>query len=32
MDAEGNLYGTAYVGGNLSCEEYGCGTVWKLKP
>jgi uncharacterized repeat protein (TIGR03803 family) len=32
LDAEGNLYGTAYAGGDLSCQEYGCGTVWKLKP
>jgi uncharacterized repeat protein (TIGR03803 family) len=34
VDASGNLYGTATVGGNLSCplniDGTGCGTVWKL--
>ena len=31
MDREGNLYGTAYQGGNLSdCGSLGCGTVFKL--
>jgi uncharacterized repeat protein (TIGR03803 family) len=34
LDPTGNLYGTAVVGGDLSCslntEGTGCGTVWKL--
>jgi uncharacterized repeat protein (TIGR03803 family) len=33
LDSEGNLYGTAAEGGDLSCalgEGEGCGTVWKL--
>lgn len=30
-DAEGNLYGTASLGGDLSCNDTnGCGTVFKL--
>jgi uncharacterized repeat protein (TIGR03803 family) len=29
-DAEGNLYGTTYSGGDPSCGTYGCGTVFKL--
>jgi uncharacterized repeat protein (TIGR03803 family) len=30
-DEAGNLYGTAYSGGNLSgCNGYGCGVVFKL--
>ena len=38
LDAAGNLYGTAWVGGNYNdkCKGYrneqGCGTVWKLTP
>jgi uncharacterized repeat protein (TIGR03803 family) len=32
LDAEGNLYGTTYYGGDLSCEPTGCGTVFKLDP
>jgi uncharacterized repeat protein (TIGR03803 family) len=36
MDAKGNLYGTAYYGGDLSCADgidgSGCGTVFKLTP
>ncbi len=38
LDAAGNLYGTAWVGGNYNdkCQSYrneqGCGTVWKLTP
>ena len=32
-DASGNLYGTTYWGGDLSCNPPdGCGTVWKLTP
>ena len=35
MDKAGNLYGTTYVGGDLSCKlqgENGCGVVFKLDP
>jgi uncharacterized repeat protein (TIGR03803 family) len=35
MDRAGNLYGTAYQGGNLSgdnCAPFGCGTVFELSP
>jgi uncharacterized repeat protein (TIGR03803 family) len=32
-DKEGNLYGTTYGGGNLSCSPpFGCGTVFELSP
>lgn len=31
-DLAGNLYGTTYVGGDLNCEGYGCGVVFKLSP
>ncbi len=31
LDASGNLYGTANIGGNDSCV-YGCGVVFKLTP
>jgi uncharacterized repeat protein (TIGR03803 family) len=33
FDAQGNLYGTTYYGGNLSdCNYQGCGVVFKLTP
>jgi uncharacterized repeat protein (TIGR03803 family) len=33
LDSVGNLYGTAYFGGDLSCNPpYGCGTVFRLAP
>ncbi len=34
FDENGNLYGTAYDGGNFggSCGQYGCGVVWMIKP
>jgi hypothetical protein len=36
MDANGNLYGTAQAGGNLSdcVGEFGsgCGVVWEITP
>jgi uncharacterized repeat protein (TIGR03803 family) len=31
FDASGNLYGTAFLGGNSSCVN-GCGTVFELSP
>jgi uncharacterized repeat protein (TIGR03803 family) len=31
LDAAGNLYGTAYYGGNPACTG-GCGTVFKIAP
>jgi uncharacterized repeat protein (TIGR03803 family) len=32
-DAQGNLYGTTYYGGNESCWDHlGCGVVFKLTP
>jgi len=31
LDAQGNLYGTTYFGGDLSgCRGYGCGVVFEL--
>ena len=33
QDAEGNLYGTTFYGGDSACNTpYGCGTVFKLAP
>jgi uncharacterized repeat protein (TIGR03803 family) len=32
MDRAGNLYGTTTSGGDFSCGEAGCGTVFKLSP
>ena len=34
QDAAGNLYGTARLGGDLTCDPTfrGCGTVYKLDP
>ncbi len=33
LDKNGNLYGTTYEGGDLSCQPpYGCGTVFKVDP
>jgi len=34
MDANGNLYGVAELGGMLGgvCGVYGCGTVWEITP
>jgi uncharacterized repeat protein (TIGR03803 family) len=34
IDASGNLYGTTFQGGDLSCgyRGYGCGLVFKLSP
>jgi uncharacterized repeat protein (TIGR03803 family) len=30
-DAAGNFYGTTLEGGDLTCNQYGCGTVFKLE-
>jgi hypothetical protein len=32
LDADGNLYGTTYEGGNFSgmCEGQGCGVIWEI--
>jgi uncharacterized repeat protein (TIGR03803 family) len=34
FDAAGNLYGTTFLGGDLSCDPqgYGCGVVFRLTP
>ncbi len=33
IDANGNLYGTAYSGGDLAdCVGGGCGVVWEITP
>jgi uncharacterized repeat protein (TIGR03803 family) len=34
VDATGNLYGTTFRGGNLSCNSVnqGCGVVFEMKP
>jgi len=32
MDAAGNLYGTALVGGGSSCGGGGCGTIFRIAP
>jgi uncharacterized repeat protein (TIGR03803 family) len=31
-DSAGSLYGTAVVGGDTKCNQYGCGTVFELDP
>jgi uncharacterized repeat protein (TIGR03803 family) len=33
LDAQGNLYGTTHLGGDINCNaslHSGCGTVWQL--
>jgi uncharacterized repeat protein (TIGR03803 family) len=32
QDANGNLYGTAFWGGNTACQYGGCGLIFKLTP
>ena len=33
LDAQGNLFGTASVGGSMgTCGENGCGVVWEITP
>jgi len=29
---KGNLYGSAYQGGNSACNGYGCGAIFELTP
>jgi len=31
LDAEGDLFGATELGGDLSCDQEGCGTVFELK-
>ena len=31
LDSEGNLFGATELGGDLACEQEGCGTVFELK-
>jgi hypothetical protein len=31
-DDAGNLYGTTEAGGNGACGDYGCGTVFQVRP
>jgi uncharacterized repeat protein (TIGR03803 family) len=30
LDASGNLYGPASIGGDLSCDSVGCGVIFEL--
>jgi uncharacterized repeat protein (TIGR03803 family) len=33
IDANGNLWGTAYLGGDRRfCNHIGCGVIWKITP
>lgn len=32
FDSAGNIYGTTYSGGDLSCQGTGCGVVFELAP
>jgi uncharacterized repeat protein (TIGR03803 family) len=32
IDASGNLYGTAEVGGDAGCSDAGCGVVFEITP
>jgi uncharacterized repeat protein (TIGR03803 family) len=32
MDADGNLYGTTYNGGDSNACPFGCGTIFKVDP
>jgi len=32
LDADGNLYGTASLGGNGSNCQFGCGVAWEITP
>jgi uncharacterized repeat protein (TIGR03803 family) len=29
-DAEGNFFGTTFLGGDTTCYQFGCGTVFKV--
>jgi uncharacterized repeat protein (TIGR03803 family) len=32
IDANGNLYGTASIGGSSNFCNFGCGVVWEITP
>jgi uncharacterized repeat protein (TIGR03803 family) len=32
LDSKGNLYGTAALGGNAGCGNFGCGVVFEITP
>jgi len=32
IDSAGNIYGTTQFGGTTGCYNYGCGTVYQLRP
>lgn len=33
LDANGNIYGTAFSGGNFECQgDFGCGVVFEITP
>jgi uncharacterized repeat protein (TIGR03803 family) len=32
LDSEGNIFGTASFGGDLTCDPIGCGVVYELTP
>ncbi len=33
LDANGNIYGTTYAGGNFECQgDFGCGVVFEITP
>ncbi len=33
LDANGNIYGTTFAGGNFECQgDYGCGVVFEITP
>jgi uncharacterized repeat protein (TIGR03803 family) len=32
FDPNGNIYGTASVGGTGQCNTWGCGVVWEITP
>jgi hypothetical protein len=32
LDAHGNIYGTAFLGGDMNSCVNGCGVVWELTP
>ena len=32
VDNAGNLYGTAQQGGNIGCQDFGCGVIFRINP